>query len=220
MPRVLFETYMADLRLPISLAFMVIACAQINLRHDYVRRAFATVLVLLLALRVFEVQSVWADLSLSTVSFRDSVRHVERGSKVLVAYADQDGGDDVKDFGLVHAACLAIIERSALVTTAFTVIGKQIMHVREDYRSRVDSQDGSPPSVAQLLQTPDKSAAGRPVYWSRWTTDYDYVYILFTEPNYQNPDSAHLTAIYAGNRFVLYRINSSRLAASGEPPAD
>ena len=39
-------------------------------------------------------------------------------------------GDDVADLGLVHAACLAMIERSALVTTAFTVVGKQILHVR------------------------------------------------------------------------------------------
>ena len=51
---------MADQRLPISLAFMVIACAHLNLRHHYVRRGFATVLVLLLAIRVFEVQTVWA----------------------------------------------------------------------------------------------------------------------------------------------------------------
>ena len=35
MPRVLFDTFMADQRLPISLAFMVIACAHLNLRHDY-----------------------------------------------------------------------------------------------------------------------------------------------------------------------------------------
>ena len=43
---------------------------------------------------------------------------------------------DVKDLGLVHAACLAIIERSALVTTAFTVVGKQILRVKEPF-SRV-----------------------------------------------------------------------------------
>src|SRR5262249_33957834 len=160
MPRVIFETYMADQRLPISIAFMLIACAHINLRHHYVRRGFATVLVLLLAIRVFEVQTVWSDLSVSMTSFRDSVRHIERGSKVLVAYADPDGGDDVKDLGLVHAACLAMIERSALVTTAFTVVGKQILSVKEPYRARVDSEDGTPPSVGQLLQTIEEPAEG------------------------------------------------------------
>jgi len=210
MPRIIFETYMADQRLPISLAFMVIACAHLNLGHDYVRRGFATVLVLLLAIRVFEVQSVWADASKTIVAFRDSVRQIERGSKVLVAYADPDAGDDTRDLVLVHAACSAIIERSALVTTAFTVKGKQILEVREPYRDRVDRLDGTPPSVAQLLQVAEEGPQpdGGDNYWNKWTTDYDYVYVLFTDSNsYENPDSSRLTTVYTGDRFALFRIN-------------
>jgi hypothetical protein len=208
MPRVLFETYMADQRLPISLAFMVVACAHLDLRQQIVRSGFATVLVLLLAVRVFEVETVWRDLSSITSSFRESVERVDRGAKVLVAYADPDGGDDVRDLPLVHAACLAIIERSALVTTAFTVTGKQILHVRDGYRARVDTEDGTPPTVGQLLQVADRQDGDKNAYWDRWTVDYDYVYMLFTEPDFANPDPARLTPIFSGERFVLYRINS------------
>jgi len=210
MPRIIFETYMADQRLPISLAFMVIACAHLNLGHDYVRRGFATVLVLLLAIRVFEVQTVWSDASKTIVAFRDSVRLIDRGSKILVAYADPDAGDDTKDLVLVHAACSAIIERSALVTTAFTVKGKQILEVREPYRDRVDRLDGTPPSVAQLLQVAEEGPQqdGADNYWNKWTTDYDYVYVLFTDSSgYENPDPTRLTALYTGERFALFRIN-------------
>jgi hypothetical protein len=210
MPRIIFETYMADQRLPISLAFMVIACAHLNLGHDYVRRGFATVLVLLLAIRVFEVQIVWSDASKTIVAFRDSVRLIDHGSKILVAYADPDAGDDTKDLVLVHAACSAIIERSALVTTAFTVKGKQILEVREPYRDRVDRLDGTPPSVAQLLQVAEEGPQqdGADNYWNKWTTDYDYVYVLFTDSSgYENPDPTRLTALYTGERFALFRIN-------------
>jgi hypothetical protein len=209
MPRIIFETYMADQRLPISLAFMVIACAHLNLGHDYVRRGFATVLVLLLAIRVFEVQSVWSDASKTIVAFRDSVRLIDHGAKILVAYADPDAGDDTKDLVLVHAACSAIIERSALVTTAFTVKGKQILEVREPYRDRVDRIDGTPPSVAQLMQVAEEGPQqdGADNYWNKWTTDYDYVYVLFTESGYENPDPTRLTALYTGERFALFRIN-------------
>jgi len=213
MPRVIFETYMADQRLPISVAFTIIACAHLNLRHDYVRRGFATVLVLLLAIRVFEVQTVWSEIGASTTSFRDSVRLIERGSKVLVAYADADAGDDPKDLGLVHAACIAIIERSALVTTAFTVVGKQILQVREPYRGRVDSEDGTPPSITQLLQVADGSEDGDGSYWSTWTTDYDYVYVLFTDSEYDNPDPERLTSVYTGERFALFKIKPKPIAA-------
>jgi hypothetical protein len=213
LPRVLFDTYMADQRLPIALAFMIIACADLDLRDEFVRRGFATVLVLLLAVRAFEVQGVWRDLSRGTASFRDSVRQIERGSKVLVAYADPDNGDNARDLWLTHAACLAIIERSALVTTAFTVLGKQVMHVRRDYRDRVDTEDGTPPSVRQLLShTEPTDWDDDPPYWSHWTTDYDYLYILFTDRDYANPDPTRLTPVFAGYRFVLYQINGTQLA--------
>jgi len=213
LPRVLFDTYMADQRLPIALAFMIIACAYLDLRDEFVRRGFATVLVLLLAVRAFEVQGVWRDLSRGTASFRDSVRQIERGSKVLVAYADPDNGDNARDLWLTHAACLAIIERSALVTTAFTVLGKQVMHVRRDYRDRVDTEDGTPPSVRQLLShTEPTDWDDDPPYWSHWTSDYDYLYILFTDRDYANPDPTRLTPVFAGYRFVLYQINGTQLA--------
>ena len=71
MPRIFFDTFMADQRLPIPLAFMAVASAHLNLRHHFVRRGFATVLVVLLAIRVAEVQSVWGDLSSVTNSFRE-----------------------------------------------------------------------------------------------------------------------------------------------------
>src|SRR5207302_11030815 len=187
----------------------------LNLQHDYVRRGFATVLVLLLAIRVFEVQTVWSELARPMKSFGESVRYIERGAKVLVAYGDPDAGDDAKDLGLVNAACLAIIERSALVTTAFTVVGKQIMHVRDHFRARVDTTDGTPPAVAQLLKAAAEPDPESVSYWRRWTSDYDYMYVLFTDPDYKNPDPSRLSVVYAGDRFVLFRIHP-RVAEAGE----
>ena len=222
MPRVMFDTYMADQRLPIALAFMIIACAHLDLRDDFVRRGFATVLVLMLAVRAFEVQSVWHEVSRGTSAFRDSVRQIDRGAKVLVAYADPDNGDNARELWLMHAACLAIIERSALVTTAFTVLGKQVMHVRRNYRDRVDTEDGTPPSVRQLLQPTIQTDDDEPPYWSNWNADFDYLYVLFTGAEYPNPDPARLTPVYAGNRFMLYKITAPVADAGDgqfEPPA-
>jgi hypothetical protein len=219
MPRVIFDTYMADQRLPISLAFMVVASAQLDLRHlclryPFARRSVVAVLTLLLAARVLEVQTVWTALSPDTASFRESVELIDRGAKVMVAYADPDGGDDVRNLGLVHAACLAVIERSALVTTVFTVIGKQVLHVRADYRDRVDTQDGSPPTIENLVRVVD-SNAGSDDYWRRWTTDYDYLYVLFTNARHENPDPARLAPIFRGEKFMLYRIENAQIADAG-----
>jgi hypothetical protein len=218
MPRIIFDTYMADQRLPISLAFMVIACAQLDFGRLGLPLAFArwgavAGLFLLLAVRTFEVQTEWTALSPGLASFRASVELINRGTKVMIAYADPDGGDDVRDLGLVHAACLAVIEKSALVTTVFTVVGKQILHVRADYRDRVDTQDGSPPTVENLLQVADREpSSDSDDYWRRWTTDFDYLYVLFTDAHYRNPDPERLTPIFVGDKFVLYRIENSQVA--------
>jgi len=135
--------------------------------------------------------------TLQILGIADSVRQIERGSKVLVAYADPDNGDNVRELWLMHAACLAIIERSALVTTAFTVLGKQVMHVRRNYRDRVDTVDGTPPMINQLVRVADHQETDDTEYWKRWTADYDYLYVLFTDANYENPDPANLTEIFA-----------------------
>jgi hypothetical protein len=205
LPRVLFSTYMADQRLPIGLVFMVIACLDLEFRHRLVRRGFAAVLMVLVAARVTEVQVSWDKLSRPAEAIYQTVNEIERGATVLVAYADPSGGDDVRDYGLVHAACLAMIERSALVTTAFTVPGKQIMHMREEYADRADTEDGTPPSVEQLLLASDKVDGDNPAYWDFWPKHYDYVYVLFTEQGAENPDPVHLRLVAEGPRFQLYR---------------
>ena len=219
MPRVLFATYMADQRLPIALAFMVVACLQLQLHHQLVRRGFLAILLILLVVRVIEVDMNWNELSQATLEFRDSVKRIKRGSTVLVAYADRAAGDDVRDLGLVHAACIAMIERSALVTTAFTVAGKQVMHVRPAYSTRVDTEDGNPPGVDQLMLAAERPNEGARVYWERWPNNFDYVYILFTDDEAVNPAPALLTLVHDGDRFQLYKVRKPDNAVANTPLA-
>ncbi len=207
MPRTLFAVYMADQRLPIALAFMAIACSHMEPGNQLVRRAFLALTLALVLMRVIEVDVAWAELSPVTLEFRNSIKRISPGSKILVAYADPSGGDDVADLGLVHAACLAMIERSALVTTAFTVPGKQIMHVRKKYRDQVDTEDGQPPTVAELMdaiETPKHQ--DNPRYWSSWQDRFDYVYVLFTDDEARNPAPQFLAPVYDGGRFQLYKV--------------
>jgi hypothetical protein len=211
MPRVLFASYMADQRLPVAIAFILIAAIDLRLLNRQVRRGFIAIVLTLLAMRVTEVDVAWAQLSATTREFRQSVRRIKVGAKVLVAYAERSGGDDVRDFNLVHAACLAMIERSALVTTAFTVPGKHILHPRPEFQDFVDTEDGTPPSVGELViagkQTTGDNEAD---YWRNWRGKFDYLYVLFTDDNAPNPDPQHLTLIYEGDQFQLYSVNKPK----------
>ena len=205
LPRVMFDTYMADQRVPIGIAFMVFACGELDVRHRLVWRGFLTVLVILTAGRVLEIDYNWSQLSDSTSEFRASVRRIVPGSKVFVAYGNASAGEDVRDLGLVHAATIATIERSSLVTTLFTVQGKQIVHVRPDFREFADLRDGTPPSTAQLILAAEHPLPNTPAFWLNWTK-FDYIYILFTEDDAPNPDPTRLKLVADGDRFQLYRI--------------
>ena len=99
-----------------------------------------------------------------------------------------------------------MIERSALVTTAFTVRGKQIMHVRSAYTDRVDTEDGSPPSVEQLVVAREHPDEVDDKYWKNWQENFDYVYVLFADEDTVNPLPDLLKLVYEGDRFQLYRI--------------
>jgi hypothetical protein len=205
LPRMMFATYMADQRLPIALAFLTIACLNIDMGHRLVRRGFLALLFVLVVVRVVEVDSHWADMSGATQEFRDSVKRIKRGSTVLVVYAD-DYIAGVGDLGLVHAPCLAMIDRSALVTTAFTVEGKQVMHVRPAYRSQVDTEDGVPPTIDQIVLSAAKHEDDNKVFWHGWEKRFDYVYVLFSDEESENPAPDHLKLVHDGTRFQLYKV--------------
>jgi hypothetical protein len=68
------------------------------------------------------------------------------------------------------------------------------------------------------LQTASQIDGDEPPYWSRWSRDYDYLYVLFTDANYANPDPMRLDPLHAGDRFVLYRINGPQVAHAAEAP--
>jgi hypothetical protein len=206
MPRVLFASYLADQRLPIAIVFMAVACFRIELRQEFIRRLFLLGTMALLGARVAEVDIAWANSSDATLEMKESMRKIQKGSKILVAYTDSNMPNEVQHLGLVHAATLAIMERSALITTAFTTKGKQIMHVRPEYRKLVDTEDGVPPTIDQLVldsvgRSPDDSS-----YWHDWIDKYDYVYVLFTDEDSDNPAPDKLKTLYEGENFQLYHV--------------
>jgi hypothetical protein len=207
MPRSIFGAHLADQRLPIALLFMFIACIDLRLRSGFMRGAVAGVLIALVAARVLEVQVVWDHLAYRVHDFRNSVRMMERGARVLVVRDYDTDTGEISDGDLVHAASLATIERSALVTTAFTVKGKHILQVRPEYRDYVETEDRLPPSVEYFVRVAERADVKSRYFWNLWPRHYDYVYILLTERGDQCPDRKHLTLVHEGPGFQLYRVN-------------
>jgi hypothetical protein len=181
--------------------------------------AAAAVLACLLTMRVIEVEVNWRDLSRETLALRDSVRHIEqRGPRILVGQAEEIHSDEVQDYGLAHAACIAVIERSALASTLFTIAGKQVIQARSAYRGQVETGDGDLPSIEQLARARDQSASDlpgqSPPYWLRWQDKFDYIYIVYSHKGAPNPFPELLVPVYDSDHFQLYRIAKSGIAAN------
>jgi len=185
---------------------MVIACFDIDLRHRLARHGLVALLALLLAVRIVEVQLVWDHLDRGTKEFFQSVKSIASGARVLVVFDDRSSYTSISGFNLVHAASLATIERSALVSTAFTVRGKHILRARKEFIKFVETEDRWPPSLSYVVQVADRANADVSYFWDLWPRNYDYVYIVFAAPSSPNPDRKHLALVFGGDAFQLYRV--------------
>ena len=206
LPRIMFDTYMTDQRVPIGVVFMLFACGDLELRRRLVRRGFLVVLLVLIAARLIEIDFNWSQLSESTSEFRSSVRRIAPGAKVFVAYADRS----LRRRRARPRPRARRLHRHDRALRAgddgySRVAGKQVLHVRPEFRDYVDTQDGTPPAIAQLILAADHPLPGTPAFWMNWTK-FDYLYVLFTEDEAPNPDPSRLKLIADGDRFQLYRI--------------
>jgi hypothetical protein len=72
--------------------------------------------------------------------------------------------------------------------------------------------EGRPVPVADLVSAArgtlpqGPSDPSKPIYWRNWTTDFDYLYIMYPPDGWQDPLPGTLTPITSGREFVLYRI--------------
>lgn len=206
MPRVLFGSWLADQRMPIAIVFLLIGFLKPAEGERVLGPVFYAGLIVACLFRFVDVQAHWLNLGHTYDEYRAATAVIDPGSSVLVAYADQPSGTEIQNQATSHAPCLAVIERDALVSTIFSVPGKQILDIAPAKRDRVDAEDGDPPSVSQMLAATDGPVPGNPRYWDRWSQRYDYVYVLYTHRGDDSPDPELLQLRYEGDSFQLYQV--------------
>ena len=208
MPYTLFGSEMADQRMPVALLLMLIGFVHLDPEDKWSKAGFLVLVVGFALLRVGDVTVQWVKMGAIYEDFRASLVEVPKGAKILVAHADDPKGTQAEQDAISHAPCVAMIERSALVSTAFTVKGKQIMTVRKAFHAQVDTEDGIPPTISQIVASsyvrPDD--APRDHFWDNWTDEDDFVYVLYTEHEADNPDPTNLDLVHDGHGFQLYKV--------------
>ena len=206
MPRTLFASYMADQRLPVAIAFMMVATADLRMPRRAVRRAFIALVLMLLVVRVIEVDVLVVRPVRHTKQFRTSVKRIAPGSKVLVAYADNTSGDR-RQRSRPRTRRLYRHDRAIGAGDHRLHRARQADHARASRLSRFGRYRGRHPALdLAAYRRGNASDRQEKDYWRGWTNKYDYLYVLFTADDAANPDPARLTLVQDSERFQLYRI--------------
>jgi hypothetical protein len=206
-PRVLFGSWGADLRLPVALAFILMGFMRIELPNGRTRYAFLAFVIGLAVTRFVSVQIAWQNLDVAFQDFRRSVDLIDPGSSILVVQADakDQKGTEALNQPLSHAATIAMIERSSFVSTAFAVPGKQVLVVKPEYHDMANIRDDDLPSESDLIAALKDPESETENYWYDWTDRFDYVYVLYAG-DAPNPAPGVTRQIYRGQRFQLFEI--------------
>lgn len=208
MPYTLFGSEMADQRMPVSILLMIIGFVHLDPEDKWTKAGFLALIVGFAVLRVGDVTLHWQKIGQAYNDVRAALVDVPKGAKILVVHADDPRGTEADQTAISHAPCLATIERSALVSTVFAVKGKQIMTVRPPYHAQVDNEDGEPPRISQLIAGSYVREDGEPRehFWDEWTTEDDFVFVLHTEREADNPDPEALELVHDGRGFQIYKV--------------
>jgi hypothetical protein len=202
MPLVLLDSYGADQRFPIGVLLVVLGMCAFKFRQPWHSISFAAIIVSAMAYRiatmivVIETEFVPLSQHLET-----SFEEMEPGRKVLVTLdkTSESRIGTVTLYRIAYAPTLAIIQRSAFVSTAYATLGHHVLAAQPPYRHLVAAAYPRNIDINEVLLSPKP---GR--HYSTWKTEYDYVYVLYPSRPLNDPN---LQLVYRGDQFFdMYKV--------------
>lgn len=189
-PKALWTGGVFDQRLAVLLALMLVACTRFKMPENPLFRILPAVLASLLLVRIGVVTSTWVDHRADLAEMRQAIDLVAPGGRILVVRPDKGAGLRLappRHRVFHHAAqltslpALAIIEKSAFVSTLYALPGQQPLmlkppfdrlggrgHVNlptlDDLSHAYRSKGNTPPAASQI---------------ETWHTDFDYVVLIY-----------------------------------------
>jgi hypothetical protein len=222
MPTWLSGSWLADIRLPVALPFVLIASSTLDTSRFRAARWFAVAAIALLTLRVWAVSEIWRDTDARFAEFRTASRVIAPGARLLVVDDTPKGEravDGVPSFlterwdeTFSHMPALAVIDRSAFIPYLFTGWTSVAASARN---AGLFQSQAAPLSSTMLLEAAsaepgdpkyaERDFLGEPPYWGDWPRHFDFVlWIDFRST--PAPDLGRLEPVAEGSFFRIYRV--------------
>jgi hypothetical protein len=219
---------LADIRLPVTLPFVILASTQFTVSQKWLLRLLGGVALVAFALRIWTVSESWKDYDRSFNEFRAASAVIAPGARLLIVGADiresnmipQDKARlrgvptvlaTVQPVVFWQLGALAVIDRSAFFPYLFT----DATPLDVAPRNRAVSGWGMPVTPEDLAKSADPALAnsfddlhdlyGQRMYWRNWPQSFDYV-LWIDFGGMPEPRFTQLRPLAAGSVFKIYQI--------------
>jgi hypothetical protein len=222
-PNWLNGSWLADIRLPVALPFVIVASTRFEPSRTAVTRGIAAVAIILLGLRVWTVSQAWLDYDRWFAEFRSASGVITPGARLLVVQTPTlEQKQQLPRVPLTlamlqwpifsHLAALTIIDRAAFVPYMFTRWTPIDVTPRNE---AVSQSQGVPATPEELIKSIDPKQArdldigpnflGERPYWRNWPATFDFVlWIDFSKA--PKPALEQLGWLASGSFFEIYRV--------------
>ena len=223
MPQWLSGSWGADLRLPVTLPFVIIASTQLELSRRRALHVIAVTALCLLGVRIWAVSESWRDYARQFAEFREASAVISPGARLLVV-RQPIPEDRLQIVGVPPAfalrseqvyrnmAALAVIDRSAFIPYLYSGWAPIDPTQRNAGLFQTQGNTITPEMLANSVTTAQMepqykkpNGLGELAYWGDWPEHFDNVlWIDFGEQPVRVPQN--LQAIAIGSFFRIYRI--------------
>jgi hypothetical protein len=221
MPVYLSGVWGTHVRLPVVLACLLIAGAEVTRPAWRAEPFVAAAALFLIVIRTGAIAGEWRGVDRDIAELRQAMAAMAPGARLLPVRDDADIQAQRSPFyarQFWHMASLAVIERSVFLPTEFT--GHTMVDAAPALR-RIDTPAGDPITPDMLIEDADAATSRFPLghslerymrtFWVGWPQNFDYV-LEFRFDKLRNPDPRHLVPLRRGSYFDIYRVSPGREA--------
>lgn len=187
-PKALGTGGVLDQRFSIVFALVFIGSTSFRTGSSVVRIGLTALLAALFLVRLGLITSTWIDHRDDLAEMRSAIGEVETGARILVVQPDETAGIRLApDRHIVfhHAAqmaslaTLAVIEKSAFVSTIYAVPGQQPLRLQEPFQHLGGQGAVMIPTLADLAAALDRHDGDISAQIRSWWRDFDYILLIY-----------------------------------------